>query len=248
MALLMTTVREPRRREQMAIANGSKHLSLVAVANYLGARVGMYGSHFVGMSTVAILAYGLSAWVPTMFLRTWGWTIREIGLTYGVVTLAAAPLAVLLASGLAERLQARGYQDAQMRSALICISIAVLGAIGAALAPGPSVAVALLLPASIGTTAATANGLSALMTVIPNQMRAQSSALYYLVVNVFGLTLGPTGIALFTDYVFRDTTALRYSVACISAIAGVLSASFLIYNLSRYRRAFVESETWVTEA
>jgi len=113
---------------------------------------------------------------------------------------------------------------------------------------GPWVAVALLLPASIGTTAATANGLSALMTVIPNQMRAQSSALYYLVVNVFGLTLGPTGIALFTDYVFRDTTALRYSVACISAIAGVLSASFLIYNLSRYRRAFVESETWVTEA
>jgi MFS family permease len=246
--MLMSTVREPRRREQMATAGGGGHLSFAAVTSYLRARAGMYGSHFVGMSTVAILAYGLAAWVPTMFLRTWGWTIREVGLAYGIVTLAAGPLAVLLASWLAERLQARGYQDAQMRSALICVSIAVLGAIGAALAPGPWIAVALLLPASIGTTAATANGLAALMTVIPNQMRAQSAAVYYLVVNVFGLTLGPTGIALFTDYVFRDTTALRYSVACIAVIAGVLSACLLSYNLGQYRRAFAESEKWVAGA
>ncbi len=248
MALLMSTVREPQRREQMATASGSRHLSLAAVAKYLGARIGMFGSHFVGMSTVAILTYGLSAWVPTMFLRTWGWTIREIGLAYGAVTLTAGPLAVLLASWLAERLQARGYQDAQMRSALICASVAVLGATGAALAPGPWVAVALLLPASMGTTAATANGLCALMTVIPNQLRAQSAALYYLVVNVLGLTLGPTGIALFTDYVFRDTQALRYSVACVSLLAGVLSATLLSYNLRQYRRVFAESETWVSGA
>jgi MFS family permease len=155
---------------------------------------------------------------------------------------------VLLASWLAERLQARGYKDAQMRSALICLGVAVLGAIGAALAPGPWVAVALLVPAATGTIAATANGLSALMTVIPNQIRAQSAALYYLVVNVFGLTLGPTGIALFTDYVFHDTAALRYSVACVSVIAGVLSACLLSYNLRKYRQAFAESEKWAVGA
>ena len=249
MALLMTTVRDPQRREQMAMAGASTHLSLAAAISYpAGAR----------RSCTAVTS---SACPPSPYwpmdcrpgcrrcsCAPGRWTIREIGLAYGIVTLAAGPLAVLLASWLAERLQARGYRDAQMRSALICVGIAVLGAIGAALAPGPWVAVAMLVPASIGTTAATANGLSALMTVIPNQLRAQSAALYYLVVNVFGLTLGPTGIALFTDYVFRDTLALRYSVACISVIAGILSAILLSYNLGQYRRAFAESEKWVTGA
>ncbi|MEO7775147.1 MAG: MFS transporter [Steroidobacteraceae bacterium] len=244
MAMLMLTVREPRRREQLTGADGATNLSFGTVARYLQARIRMYGTHFLGMSTVAILAYGLSAWVPTMFVRTWNWSIRDIGIAYGVVTLAAGPLAVLLASWLSERLQARGYQDAQMRSAVFCIGVAVIGALGTALASGPWVAVAFLVPASVGTTAATANGLSALMTVTPNQMRAQGAAMYYLVVNVFGLTLGPTGIALFTDYVFHNDGALRYSIACIAALAGVLSACFLFYNLGQYRKAFAESEVW----
>jgi hypothetical protein len=100
------------------------------------------------------------------------------------------------------------------------------------------------LPATNGGTAATACGLTALVTATPNQVRAQACALYYLVVNVLGLTMGPTGIALFTDYVFRDTSALRYSIACVSALAGVLAVTFLSLNLRHYGRALAEAQTW----
>ena len=179
-----------------------------------------------------------------MFIRTWGWSIGDVGLAYGTVTLLAGPLAAVLASVLGERLSARGYEDAQMRAALISIFIGIVGAIGAALSPSPWMAVVMLLPASVGTTAATASGLSALMTVTPNQMRAQASACYYLVVNLLGLTLGPTGIALFTDYVFKDTNALHYSVASVSALAGLFAAVFLTFNLRHYRKAFIESQSW----
>ncbi len=105
----------------------------------------------------------------------------------------------------------------------------------------------MLLPASVGTTAATAAGLSGLMTVTPNQMRAQTSALYYLIVNLFGLTVGPTGIAMFTDYVFADTNMLRYSVASVATIAGVVAAILLSYNpeaLSPQLRGVAELEPW----
>lgn len=245
MAALMTTVREPRRRERLAPGIGEAvHLPLAAVVKFLGSRWRMYASHFLGMSTVAILAYGLFAWIPTMFIRTWGWTIGEIGLAYGEVVLLAGPLSALGASWLSERLVARGHQDAHMRAALYFIGFGIAGSIATALAPTPWLAIALLLPASIGTTAATACGLTALMVATPNQMRAQASAMYYLVVNVFGLTAGPTGIALFTDYVFRDTLALRYSVASVSALAGVLAVTFLFYNLRQYRNAVAESLTW----
>jgi MFS family permease len=248
MALLMLTVKEPRRHERMVGPGGQTHLPFATVAAFLIQRIRMYGSHFLGMSTVAILAYGLSAWIPTMFVRTWGWSIRDIGLAYGIVTLAAGPLSVLVASKLGAVFTARGDDDAQMRAALCGIGLAVIGALGAALSPSPWLAVAFLVPASIGTTAATASGLSALMQVTPNQMRAQSSALYYLVVNVLGLTLGPTGIALLTDYAFRDTHALRYSVACATVVAGAFSAIFLFYNLRQYRTQAVEARAWAAPA
>ena len=103
---------------------------------------------------------------------------------------------------------------------------------------------ALLLPVSIGTSAATAAGLSALMMVTPNQMRAQTSAMYFFVVNILGLTIGPTGIALFTDYVFQDDTMLRYSVASVSVLAGLFAAGFLFYNLRHYAASFEEAKAW----
>lgn len=243
MAMLMLTVREPSRRERMVTTEGP-HLSVRTVFEFFKARWRMYGSHFLGMATVALLAYGLFAWIPTMFIRTWGWSIADIGLAYGIVTLIAGPLAAVYASMVAERLAARGCKDAQMRTALSGIVLGALSAVGAALAPTPWLSIVMLLPASVGTTAATAAGLSALMTVTPNQARAQSSAMYYLVVNLVGLTLGPTGIAVFTDYVFGDTAALRYSVACVSAIAGVVGAVLLTYNLKMYRRAFEEARNW----
>ena len=36
------------------------------------------------------------------------------------------------------------------------------------------------------------------MMIVPNQMRAQTTAAYYFVINIFGLTLGPLLIALVT--------------------------------------------------
>ena len=169
-------------------------------------------------------------------------------MAYGIVTLVAGPLAAVWASWLGERLAAKGHDDAQMRAALISMSLAAVGGVGAALSPTPWLSVACLIPASIGTTAATASGLSALVTVTPNQMRAQCSAMYYLVVNLVGLTLGPTGVAMFTDYVFQDMQMLRYSVACVSVLAGTVAAVLLSYNLRHYRAAFVESQAWTTES
>lgn len=248
MAVLMATVREPIRREHLVAAGGTTHLPLRAVVRYAASRVHLYGSHFLGMSTVTIIAYGLYAWVPAMFMRTWNWTIGDIGLAYGIVTLMAGPMAAVFAPFLSERLSARGYEDAQMRAVLVSIGIGIAGGVAAALAPNPWIGVVMLLPASVGTIAATACGLAALMTVTPNQIRAQVSALYYLVVNLFGLTLGPTGIAVFTDYIFGEVSALRYSVASVVFLAGLLAAVFLTYNLRQFRLACIESRSWAQDS
>ena len=56
--------------------------------------------------------------------------------------------------------------------------------------------------------------------------------------------LGPTGIALVTDYVFRNDLMLRYSILVVSALAGLLAALCLTYNLRQYRKAVAESASW----
>ncbi len=45
------------------------------------------------------------------------------------------------------------------------------------------------------------------MMIVPNQLRAQTTAAYYFAINVLGLTIGSTAIALVTDYVFGDDAA-----------------------------------------
>jgi MFS family permease len=243
MAALMVTVREPARRERLVAGSGGA-LPLGDVLRFLGSRWRLYGSHFLGLSVVAILMYGFLAWVPQLFVRTWGWSIGQIGLAYGIVTLLSGVLSVLLVAGLARYFTAQGRTDVYMRVALWSCALAVIGALLVPAAPSPALAIVALVPMSVGTVAATGAALTALMVVTPNEMRAQASAAYYFVVNLFGLTLGPTGIALFTDYVFRNDLMLRYSMLCVSALAGVAAAIFLVYNLGQYRKAIADSVRW----
>ena len=82
------------------------------------------------------------------------------------------------------------------------------------------------------------------MMIVPNQMRAQTTAIYYFVINVLGLTLGPLMIALITDFVFADETKLRYSISLVSCGAGVIALTFLIANIRHYRASVIEADSW----
>jgi MFS family permease len=272
LALIMLTVAEPERREKMRFVTGrpgaqpaanddgarraaahdvgrqADHPSLATVASFIAQRWRLYGSHFLGMSVAATLSYGFFAWIPQTFVRTWGWTIAQVGFAYGCTVAASGVASIFLVSGLANWLTARGAKDIYMRVALYCVVLAVAGSVCTPIAPNPYIALVMLFPATVGTMAATAAGLTGLMVITPNQMRAQSSALYYLVVNLIGLTVGPTGIALFTDRVFQNDAMLRYSVLCVACLAGAFAIGLLLYNVKQYRLAYEEAQSWLRAA
>lgn len=248
LALVMLTVAEPERRERLRISGQDDHPSLGAVSRFIAQRWRLYGSHFLGMSVAATLSYGFFAWIPQTFVRTWGWNIAQVGVAYGCVVALSGVASIPLVTGLARWLAARGARDLYMRVALYCVILAVVGAVGTPIAPNPYIALFMLLPATVGTMAATAAGLTGLMVVTPNQMRAQASALYYLVVNLVGLTVGPTGIALFTDRLFHNEAMLRYSVLIVACLAGAFAIGLLIYNVRQYRLAYEEAQSWLGAA
>ncbi|MBN0430713.1 MFS transporter, partial [Pseudomonas aeruginosa] len=68
---------------------------------------------------------------------------------------------------------------------------------------------------------------AAIQEIMPNSMRGQASAIYLFVVTLFGLGVGPTAVALVTDFVFADDMALRYSLLLVT-LAAVLGAVVLL--------------------
>lgn len=246
--LLMLTVREPVRRDRLRIqqADGrmTEEFSLRQTIDYLRQRWKTYLTLFLGMSVVTIQGYNYFFWVPSMFLRTWQWTIPQISLAYGLITITCGPLGILLGGWIADRLYQRGHRDALMRTCLggaICLLIP--GSVLAPLMPNASLALAMLVPVSVGGAMVTATGAAALQMITPNQMRAQTTALYYFVINILGL-LGPTAVGLVTDYGFGDDGALRWSLAIVCAAASVLGLVCLTANLPHYRAGVREAEGW----
>jgi MFS family permease len=255
-AALMITVREPERKGKISLAKTSGNtaqgdsddlpdeLPIRAVASFLWERRSTYLTLFLGMSVVTIIGYGYFSWIPTMFIRTWGWTISQIAFSYGVVILIFGPIGVNLGGWLAERWYNKGRRAAHMRVTLLGALILVPASTLAPLMPTPELAVLMLIPATLGGAIPTATAGAALMMIVPNQMRAQTTAIYYFVINMLGLTLGPFMIAFFTDSVFHDESMLRYSIAIVSGSAGIIALGFLFANIRHFRASVIEADAW----
>ena len=247
-ALLMGTVREPERQGKIQIqdqAVGTEQaMPIKQVAQFLLQRWRTYGTLFMGMSVVTIIGYAFMFLIPTMFVRTWGWSIPEIGKAYGLIVLFAGPTGVAIGGWMGDWLYKKGYRDGHMRATLVGVLILITFSIAAPLMPTPELAVMLLFPATVGAAMPSATGAAALMMIVPNQLRAVTTALYYFVIGILGLTFGSLSVALVTDYVFGDDAALRYSIVCVVIGSGIMALGFLINNLKHFRESVIEADQW----
>jgi hypothetical protein len=80
-------------------------------------------------------------------------------------------------------------------------------------------------------------GIAAFQLITPGNIRAQVGAICQFSSNVIAFTLGPLFVALFTDYVFKDPLALKYSMSCVAAIFGPLAIFTVWQGLKPYSRS-----------
>lgn len=235
-ALLMLTVREPERRG--SVRPDGAGLPLREVFAYLGRNRGTFVGHFLGMSVLTIMGYGVGYWIPSFFLRSFGLTPAEASrylFVYGILSTLVGAGGILLGGWLADRLHRR-HIDGYLRAVLIGVAFLVPGYALFPLMPTPELALVALGFAVLGGSIPASGGAAALMVLAPNQMRAQVSALYYFTISLLGLGLGPSLVAFVTDYVFRDESALRYSIAIVSVLAGTGAALVLAWVRRPFRR------------
>ncbi len=235
LAALMLTVREPVRRGLKAADGGA--VSMRETYDYLAANKTTIFTHNFGIALLTVATYGTASWMPTFFVRNHGWTAGHIGIALGIVVLVFGTLGVALGGKIADYLAERGMQDANMRVAFYAVVSAIPFVIAYPLFSDANFALALYVPVAFLTSVPIGVAVAALQQIMPNRMRGQATALYFFIINLLGLGLGPTLIALMTDYVFKNDNAVYLSLSIICGATLVLSAILLFAGLKPYRRS-----------
>jgi MFS family permease len=248
LAVMMATVHEPPRRGRMmaATAPGApvKSVPIRDIWHFLRADSGTFGPIFLAMGIKTFLSFGAGQWTSAFFMRTYGWSIPQVGYAQGLLLLIVSPLGLLAGSWLAEQFAKRGHEDANMRVVLIATLAVIPTSILFPLMPTPQLALAVsglnLFLAMLGV----APGNAALQIVTPNEMRGQVRAVYQFIFNVIGYAAGPIFVAVLTDYLFADEADLRYSLATSASVLGPIAAFVTWYGLKPYGRSVVRARAW----
>jgi len=245
-ALLLLTIREPDRKGVTRTKDGSATAPapLRAVWAYVRDNRATFLCLNLGLGLVALYGYGSTSWVPTLFIRRFGWTQGRTGLVFGLIVAVSGTLGIVTGGKMADWLRKRGHTDADLRVALLAAAAGLPFVVLFPLAPAAHWAATLLAPVVFFMSAPFGVAPAAIQQMMPNTMRAQATALYLFAINLIGIGLGPTAVAVLTDDVFRDKKAVHLSLLVVGAITFASAAILLWLGLKSYRHSLDHLKRW----
>lgn len=215
-ALAMLFVHDGRRTVSGPASRSAS--SMQSAVGYVRGHFRVLGLFILGATGITILAYGVGAWAPSVLIRVHGFTQAQAGLTLGLANLICGPAGVVLSAWALDRARKRGQSSAPATLLIVCGALLGLATLGFALAPDS--ASVTVLSAILILTQSLPYGIisAALAALAPQQLRGQIVALYLLVSNLAGLTLGPLIVATLTDRVFGDPAMVYASLALLPLV------------------------------
>jgi hypothetical protein len=241
----LLTIREPARTGLMLSATpGDNPLSVRAIVEFARSHWATYGTLLSGMALSAMFTLGYLAWIAVFFMRTHGLDAGEVGKLFGPVAMIGGVAGVMAGSYWCSWLAKRGHADAPLRTAVHSLWVAIPCGIAAPLMPDLNSSLALIAVLVFFLTFPQGTNIAAFQLITPNEMRAQVSAVFLLITNVFGLGLGATSVALLTDYFFGAPERINESLALMTALVAIPSLILLTLGLKPYRVSLEAAERW----
>jgi MFS family permease len=243
-AVLFLLIREPARRNLSDVAPGAHMPTVANTVRFVVERRATFGCLYLGLGLMTALSHGVFAWVPTFFIRHFAWTPGRFGLVFGALVLTLGSAGIAFGGWLAERFERRGFSDGTMRAAAIGSTLSVPFAALAPLLGSPAASVAafgivqflIMMPWGVAG--------AAVQAVTPNEYRGQLTALYLFSINLIGLGLGPTVVALFTDLLFRSDAAVGGSLSATVLVFGIPGCALLWTGLRLVRESAALARVW----
>jgi len=234
-ALMMVTVREPERRGKMA--GHDQSLPLSAVFRYVGQHRRLFLSHFCGFALLAVPITTILTWVPAYYTRVLGYSLPETGLTLGGILIIMSPAGVYSGGWLVDVLQNRGYTDATFRVGIFAGFLLLPLSFLATSSTNPTASLALFAPFVFCASLSMAVAPATLQLVVPNQLRAQISATWMLVLNIVTAGIGPTAVGFISSYLLVDAMAVGQSIALVNCLSMPFAILALWSGLKYLRKA-----------
>ncbi|MDE2304239.1 MAG: MFS transporter [Gammaproteobacteria bacterium] len=210
-ALLILAIREPRRHREEAAAAGRAASAWRRVTPI-----------YLVVAAASFVDNAVGAWAPSLLIRTFHRDAAQIGVQLGMFLTAGFGAGVLLGGSLADFAGARGGLPRKLAVCLVA---------GAAILPiawminSPRFTVVLTaVPVYFALSGiVTAAGFSAILDVVPNGSRGLAMAVSFFLNVAVGAGLGPTAVALASEYGFGAAAGLGPAIA-LTAAGGYLVA------------------------
>lgn len=212
---------------------------------------------FFGIAFMAFSSYSVTAWVPTLLERKYDLSASQAGLLLGGIITVFSTAGVLFGGRYGDRLTKQGVQDAKMRVGFVGMSFGAT--LGILLLAGflfeivsLPVLIGLLILQCFFTAMPFGSATAAVQEMVPASMRATFSALFLFVVNIIGLTGGPSMVGVLNDQSFHDDTKVHLSLGIAIVFGTSLSALLLYRGLKPFASAvenarFVNSQIVIPE-
>jgi MFS family permease len=181
-----------------------------------------------------IITNSMINWIPSFFIRGFHWAQSDVGHLGPFIAFFAVSGNVgggFLTTWMAKR----GYANAPLRTMILGSSLVVPVVILAPLSSTPSMAIAGLFILYFSLAICFGIATAAYVTVTPSHMRGRIAALYLLLGNLFGLSLGPPTVGALLDHVFHDKVMVGASLAVVGAVCA--GPAFLLLFGVRHRYA-----------
>ena len=115
------------------------------------------------------------------------------------------------------------------------------------LSPDARLSLVLLAPLSALLASPFGVAPAAIQQMMPNPMRGQASSLYLFVNSMVGLGLGPTAVALITDYVFHNDAMVGYSLLAVDVSGAMIAAPLFWLGRQPFLRSLDRLRQWTAE-
>lgn len=242
--LFVLTVREPTRQERTN--SDGKDASLAQIQTFARDNRSTLICMYLGIALMAMTGFMFVNWMPTLFLRQYGWSPSQFSYVYAPMVFIAGIVGSSTAGILSAWLKSRQLADGTLRGCLIGCSTASVLAIAGPLMPTPEASLVCYALANLMATYMGVLGFTAISEVVPNEMRGMMTAVYYLIINLLAGGLGPLAVGLVTDHVFGDKMAIGKSLVVVTMATAIPGALLLAFGLRFYRRS-LQRATWAAQ-
>jgi MFS family permease len=238
-AIIMATIREPQRQ-----GANLKPVSLGETVAYLIPNAPTFLGVCFGLGFYTMVTYSAASWVPSFLMRTYKMDNVTVGFYYGLSTIVMAGSGIVAGGWLADYWQKKGIVNAKTRVAMLGAVCFMTFNLIFPLMPTPELAFLFIFPANFFASFPFGATPAAIQSIMPNQMRASSSAIGLLIINMMGMILGPTLVAVYTEHLFKDALMLRYSLMLNAGTSLVCSFVFFYIAHRNYAKSLAYLEKW----